>query len=484
MRQGDLVVGQEYAFRTDNGYSGPATAARVRLTEPPSHGRATVDVLDPGPTPTLYSAEPWKQGQTTDLSTQKLLCTWEDWPAHQQRANDELAATRAEHQHRAAERGQERADLTRVDPTRPLPDRYEDTPALILSRHSEYLAALSGAYDERLVYAHATPEDVARVLGDLPIPVARDLVSAVRFGPDEGLPGTVGHVFNEAAHLVDVARTLNDERSPQLGTRYRLVTETHADFVAAVRDDIAAQGGRLTLPYVPALPHWLSDQRRIVAESLGWLRVAVGDTSGNRLHDAACHTISGRPLLLTTNVPLWQVLLERMDRECGVCGGPNVRDVLAFAHFTAAVEVWDARGRTGIEPWQRAALTRLIAASALSRAAAGEPDVTLLARIVEALAPDQPGEEGWDAYALVAGEWWNELGKLVAALSPADREAARCLARDRISVLEETLPQAQRPVVLPASATEDLLRERFQSYARWDEAEFVPRLLFGLPRAR
>ena len=65
-----------------------------------------------------------------------------------------------------------------------------------------------------------------------------------------------------------------------------------------------------------------------------------------------------------------------------------------IAHLHAAADVWDARGRTHVEGWQRTALGNLLPASATDRARVGEPDVTLWHTVAAALAEDRPGALG------------------------------------------------------------------------------------------
>lgn len=179
-------------------------------------------------------------------------------------------------------------------------------------------------------------------------------------------------------------------------------------------------------------------------------------------------------------------MLESPRQLCGRCGGPGVRDLVPLAGFVAAVDVWDARGRERIEQWQQAAFQRLLAATAAARAQSLEPDITLSARIVEALAADAPDESGSVAYALLIGPPWNGHQERFEALPGPQREAARVLVRNRLATLEAVLPAQQRPLPLPKGAEPQVLRERYRQLSeRLDST--VPqldRLLFTLPGAR
>ncbi len=302
----------------------------------------------------------------------------------------------------------------------------------------------------------AADEIAPLVEQDLPAPVARDVLAALhRAGVSAG-PGSVGDVAR-AARFIESCRTAAWK---QIGTASpsplpQLLSERDAAFVTAVCEQVAAAGGEdVVLPPVPALPSWLDDEVLERSAAFGWLRAAIGDTDGVLLHDPGCRVIRSRPLSQVDHVPLWRVLIERPDRLCSVCGGPALRDLVPLAGFVAAVDVWHVRGCGPVERWQQVALQRLVATSAEARARLAEPEVTLAARIVGALAADAPGEEGRAAYSLavpILKDWLVEL-------TPAQREEARVLTRDRLTVLEQQLPADQRAVSLPADADADTVR--------------------------
>lgn len=323
---------------------------------------------------------------------------------------------------------------------------------------------------------------------DLPIPVLRDILAAAP-RRRSGTAGTVASTFVRAAELFEVARITAMDRSGRTGCEIPqpagLLGEADVAFVNAIRDGIAASGGELLLPPVPPLPEWVDEEDRAMALTIGWLRVAVADTSGDLLHSPGCRTVNSRPVLLTDHLPWWLAMLENPRRLCSICGGPGVRDLVALAGFVAAVDVWHDRGRGRIERWQQAAFQRLLAATAAARAHALEPDITLACRIVTALTDNPPGGQGWVAYAVVAATDWNRLREQLDELTPPQQEAARALARDRLTTLEAVLPPAQRPLPLPQAVDISVLGQRYQhlKHLLRDTVPQLDRLLFTLPGA-
>lgn len=483
MRQSDIVVDREYAYQTSDPYDGPPTAARVRVTSIRGHARLTAVVIDPGPSP-AFPREPLKRGATVEISTRSVACSWDEWPAHAAKVAEAKANRAADQDATWSQFEESRADRTRVDPARRLPDHYDDEPEDF--DDPDERAILVKEYLARLRHARATPDEVAPLFANVPVPVARDIVSAVRGqAGDEADPNSVSRVFARTAFLLKQARiAMTSRAAPRLAERSALLTEAHVAFVWALHEQIANEGGELRLPYVPRLPDWLDDEPRQRAAAFGWLRLDIGDTSGDHLHSTSCHTIRSQARSDAEHMPLWEVELEHCGNICTVCGGPNVRDLLAYAHFTAAVDVWTARQRPAIERWQRIALLRLVAASAESRANGGEPDVTLAARIVDALSQQPPDYEGWAAYAIAVAKSRYAIEDRLDELTPPAREAARALVRDRLTVLEEQLPAARRPLPLPATVSEDVLRDRYRQHAGVEDLPQLERLLFGLPRAR
>lgn len=160
-----------------------------------------------------------------------------------------------------------------------------------------------------------------------------------------------------------------------------------------------------------------------------------------------------------------------------------MRDMIALAGFFAASDVWQARQRSHIERWQRAALYRLLSATVAARARMMEPDHTLASRIVAGLSKNPPGREGWAAYAIVAGTRWNGLGELLDSMSPEQLASARALARNRLTELGSLLPGSRRPLPLPLDTSPPVLRDRYSQITKILDGSVpqLDRLLFTLP---
>lgn len=489
MKQADLRVGNEYAFPTYKPYDAAPLAARVRVVSVDGGGKVTVRVMDPGTKPpkNAWSARPVRPDEQRQVATRDITCPWEEWA-------DQAAAIGAEREARVAEKRawhddyeRRRADRLVVDAERALPEEYDEE--LFHDEDAEERTALSRAYIEaRGLGPYATLDKLKPLLVDLPVPVLRDILAADAHRRP-GSPGTVASTFMRAAKLLEVARVafvhLDGRAHGDIPQPGELLGETDIAFVNAVREDIAASGGELLLPPVPALPGWVDEQERAVAPIFGWLRLAVGDTSGELLHSPQCSSVQSRPALLTDHVPWWLVILESPKRLCSRCGGPGVRDLVSMAGFVAAVDVWHTRGGGGVERWQQAAFQRLLSATVAARTQTLEPDITLTWRIVAALTENAPDESGWAAYALVAATDWNRLGKELEKLPPTQQEAARALARDRLTALEAALSPSQRPLPLPQAVDAKVLRQRYKHLRKLlqDAVPQLDRHLFTLPGA-
>jgi hypothetical protein len=490
VKQANLHVGSEYAFPTYKPYDAAPLAARVRVVSVDGGGKVTVRVVDPGTEPprNAWGARPVKRNEQRQVATRDIACPWPEWA-------DRAAATGAEREARVAEQraqhedfARRRADRLVVDAKRALPDEYDEK-YFDAETDAEERAALGKAFIEaRGLGPYATLDELTPLLVDLPVPVLRDIL-AVYVDRGSGGPGTVASTFLRSAELLEVARVASMGRAgsvsgeiPQPG---RLLGEADTAFVTAIREGIAASGGELLLPPVPALPAWVDEDERAVAPTFGWLRLAVGDTGGELLHSPGCASVRSRPILLTDHLPWWLVMIERPRRMCGRCGGPGVRDLVPMAGFVAAVDVWHERGRGRIERWQQTAFQRLLAATAAARAQTLEPDITLAWRIVAALVENAPDESGWAAYAVVAATDWNRLSEELEKLTPPQREAARVLGRDRLTALEAALPSSQQPLPLPRAAAANVLRQRYRHLKELlqDTVPQLDRLLFTLPGA-
>ncbi|MBE1467430.1 hypothetical protein H4W33_006442 [Kibdelosporangium phytohabitans] len=482
VKQADLSVGSEYAFQTYKPYDAAPVAARVRVISIDGRGKVTVKVSDPGAKvpKDRWGARSVKRNERLQVTTRDIICPWEEWADRAASIGSELAARAAAQRSNWSEHERRRADRVVVDANRMLPDEYDEQ-HFYEDTDAEERAVLADEYIRtRGLGSFATADKVRPLLVDLPVPVLRDILAADAY-QRSGAPGTVAAVFTRAARLLETARiTSRDVPLP-----HQLFGEADAAYVNAIRDDVAASGGQLLLPPVPSLPTWVDEEEQAMAPTLGWIRLVIGDTSGQRLHSPGCNTVRSRPAVSAEHAPWWQIMLESPHRLCGVCGGPGARDLLPIAGFVAAVDVWDSRGRDRIERWQQAAFQRLLSATAIARTQVPEPDITLAWRIVSALTENAPAEDGWAAYRLTAATDWNRLEKELEKLTPSQLEAARVLARDRMATLVATLPPSQRPLPLPQSVGVTKLRERY-AHLRELLEETVPqldRLLFTLPGA-
>ena len=490
VKQADLRVGSEYAFPTYKPYDDAPLAARVRVVSVDGRGKVTVQVVDPGTKPpkNAWDARQVKRGEQRQVATRDIVCPWEEWADRAASIGAELQARVMEQRARWDDFERSRADRLVVDPGRPVPEEYDED-FFDSEEDIEERTALGREYIKaRGLGQYATLEELKPLLVDLPVPVLRDILAA-NAHRRSGMPGTVASIFMRSAELLEVARVGSmrlDGRTrgemPQPGS---LLGETDIAFVKAIREDIAASGGELLLPPVPELPSWVNEDERALAPIFGWIRLAVGDTTGELLHSPGCSAVRSRSVLRTEHVPWWQVMLESPRQLCGRCGGPAVRDLVAMAGFVAAVDVWNARGAGRLERWQQAAFQRLLSATAAARAQALEPDITAAWRIVAALTENAPDARGWDAYELVAATRWNRLGEEFDKLTPPQQEAARALARDRLTTLANALPASQRLLPLPQAVGVDVLRQRYIQLKKLlqNTVPQLDRLLFTLPDA-
>jgi hypothetical protein len=494
VRAADITVGVEYAHEIRTYSSDDPQAARVRVLTRPASGQVRVLVLDVPSTRSRDGSE-LTVGKETDVSTRALVNTWADWEA----AAPARAEARRAREEQRRQWEAEMADATLIRPDRNLTPSYdssgiyrwhdirilaEDEPELIV----EYRSALQlGPYADDTWLRDVTLE----LFDGLPKMLRRDLLAATaaRRGHRELPACTVGAVLRRAAALLEdayyAARSAGATRAGrepggrELGARVdEAVTPAAAAFLQNLAHEAAASGGELRLPATPRLsPHLDPDGHA----PLGWLRVAVAETSGSKLHTPGCRQVNAQSLIDADTMPLWQLLLRDRSDICGVCGGPRLTHLVELAHFAAAVDVWDARGRTGLEPWQRRAAGHLIGATTSERMGAGEPDIPAAARVVDALADGAPGANGWDAYYLVRSHG-RQARERVQEMTDPQRAAASQLAVDRLNAATAALPTPLRRIPLTASATSAQLAERFDLLATVvTERDALDLLLFTLP---
>lgn len=450
-----------------------------------------MQVLDPGPPPAYnVGARRLRRNGKLQVSTRSITCPWQEWVQRAAELKAEREANAAEIQSMDEDLARRRADRIAVEASRRLPEAYDEDRFDAAFDQNEDVAqreALTKAYIRaRRLGQYASARAIEPLLLDLPVPVLRDILAADQYGIP-GAAGTVAATFVRAAELLEMARIGMLEQSSGYDTRSpgKVITETDASFVRAVLARVAADGGRLLLPSVPQLPEWVEQGRREIASMFGWLRVTVADSSGVKLHAAGCRSVHTVPVLECAHLPWWSVLLKDDHVICARCEGPGLRDLVAFAGFAAAADVWKARGCNRIENWQQQALQRLIVTTAAARAQIPEPDITLTYSAVSALAANPPGAEGWAAYALGTAAPGHRLARTAQDLPPAMRKAALAVLHERIGILESVLAEPRPfPHLEPHAGVEEL-RERYTQLKEFlgGRVPQLDRLMFTPPRA-
>jgi hypothetical protein len=399
-------------------------------------------------------------------------------------AKDQKAVSRKERKAR-----QEAAELAAPDPGRSLPGQYEDDPRQrggpqpeLPYRDQDPSTPTRLTVDFRAAIGPGpsfSQQEVIAFFAGLPPLLRRDLLAAVRLlgpaVPAASRPGqgSVAVVLRRTALLLEKASRASENPYPLFPNPGKVLTRVDADFLAALAAEAASCGGQVLTSPVPQLPDWVADADLLSA--FGWLRLAFAPNSGPKWHRPGCDTTSETHLATHDHQPWWRVNIASSGRLCPVCGGPGIKHLAEVTHLVAAADVWDARGRDHIEPWQRMSAARLQAATMLDRAAAAEPDITLAARVVAALVADPVGQEGLDAYGTIHGD----LVEPGADTSPAlDAANAGALAVRRLNTVSQLLPPGQRPDALPEAASQSDLAERLDSLCAAVDLPRLDRLLF------
>lgn len=487
VRQADLVIGNDYARSSS---AGVRYAARVTVVVPPRAGKVTVKVVDPGPRRSGWGTPEFRKGQKVQVTTASIICPWEEHSALVEAEDRKQAEAAAEFERRE----EERLAAERPDPDRRVERDYEPEYEWDPLNDREGAVELAAVLSPFLsAFRSVSPAEAVELLGDLPVKVRRDIVAALGdatlqfYGESRVTSAAVRDVFSRSASMirrVGIPRgSGRDLESPDV-----LLRAYDAEFFSAITDVAVAQGQVFRPPFVPALPAWLDDELSVPSRSmlaaLGWVRVAIADTGGRKLHRLGCSVTrsgnSDRNLRTVETMAWWEVALAPSNSRCGVCGGPAVLHGIEFAHFVAAADAWEARGRETVEAWQVAAVGRLIAATTRTRMREGHFDVTLSSRVWDALSAEAPGHEGWDAYHLVNQMWWATKG-----LSAEQLEHARVLAVRRLNQLLAVLPETQRLIELPAGAGQETVVERYRalSKAHGERIAELDRALFSLKDA-
>jgi hypothetical protein len=492
VKQADLVVGRDYAFSTF-GRSDVRYAARVTVLTAPASGKVDVRVVDPGRMPPWQERVSLAKGKKAQIATAMILCPWDEYGARADAQVRDEAEAKAERERRR----EARLAAESPNPDRPVEDKYEpDLHRWDPLREDDGAAVLAKAMGTSVLHLHRpiAPAEAVDLLGDLPPMVRRDLVAALAdapprrpYGETRPATGSVRDVFGRAASLVTEVVSSRGS-GHDLPSPDALFRPYDAEFLRAIVDFARGQGQDFTLPFVPRLPAWatasLEGEWAQTLTVLGWVRVALAGTEGRKLHCLGCSRTRSRDLdadLRTVRtMPWWELALTPSGSECSVCGGPALLHGTELAHFVAAADVWEIRGRDGIEPWQIAAVGRLLAATTSTRMRQGQFDATLSARVWDALSVDAPGVEGWSAYYLLIG-----MSFKTKDLSSEEVDAARILAVRRLNQFLAVLPKSHRLPDLPPGADLSLVAERYRMLNAAHEEQVIelPRALFSLEGA-
>lgn len=486
MRQSDVQIGVEYAVADRYG----DRVARVRPTAAPKGGQVEADVLEMPEGSRVEGVTLSGGSDRCVVSTRHIFGTWDEWLV-------EAGRRKAEAERRVAERRRYEAslkDLTTVDSARLVPSEYSIEPWFGEDvRWDNTSRAATQRLGEAASVGWRGSSQVERVLEaaalfkDLPAPLCRDLIAAMEDREswhvgvrDAEREASVRVVLARAARILDSLRRVTEGVVSPDG----FLVDRDVAFVRAVVADVESRGGRLPLPLVPPLPKfpahtWRSgDGSEAACALLGWVRVGIAATGGQKMHAVDCQHVSrSESGQKPESRPWWQVRMAPSRGFCGTCGGPKVAAPLEVAHFVAASDVWAARGRGAVEPWQRVALVRLTNATAEEAVRLGEgiPSVDVL--VAQALAKDLPGEEGSDGYEVVTSFIYGVTGQ---GLRHLDEPRAVALARERLEVARRALPDSSGLSELPLVPTVQQLRDRRHDLERQVLDGCLDKYLFGL----
>ena len=464
-----MVVGGQYAIE-DRGLGWRPDAHRVTVVKVGPGAAVKVKVIDRA---IGGDGRRWRRGRLVEVTARDLACTWEAWQERLAAREAEAAATKE----RWREWEEDRARAVEPDPARSVPDRYDGE---FLAEHEPYGQQLEAAVRAG---GHSWRRVLPAALDLLPEAVQRDVVAAATADPDT-FASAAAPVSRRAADVFASAAACAVLPMVSLPPERALADYDEA-FVDACLASVRGGGGDLDLPFVPRLRH--DDPvggLRVVRPPLGWLRVAYGPTGGDKLHAPHCSRIRADETSPPT-MPMWRTAAGEV---CGSCGGPGIRPTPAWVAFRAASDAWVIRDRAVIEEWQVRALLHLVADAAVTRAREGEPDRPRDARILDALAEDMPGPEGWAAYRLV---------HRFSRERPAgvERHAAARLAFRRLRQLADVLPEPARPPVpfpldnaaadgnVPGdpAAVDRALQQWHDDLDHAAEVDGLDLVLFGLP---
>lgn len=408
MKTADICIGVTYAVKDQ--WSNAFPAEPVELL---GKGIVRLRVLESHDGPSA--------GQLLEMHVRAVISPWEDWLTTKAEMDAARNARNAQWQYEDV-----------LDCRRPLPASYQPLSGM---RNDAFVERMAETAPLR-PYEKST---ILKLLQLTPGAVSRDVLAAYLDATPEHAPTSAANAahprVNEVfTRTVEVLRCGLDHRTVDLEQLNALDVDA---FVTACKEGVAADGGCLHLPSTPNLGHSATSD---TTPTTGWMRIAYGETSGLRMHDPTCPSLR-RPsaieaMLEAPSVPRWHLTFA--DRECGRCGGPGLAPTPRLVAFIAAADVWQARQDTP-EPWQVRALLYLIAEAAEQRAAQGEPDVTLLARIADTCSALGPPPNGF-AFAAV-----NPFSRYAA--DESDRLESLVDLNRRLHAINELLPDNLRPDV-------------------------------------
>lgn len=484
MKQADLVVGNDYALDTTYARTSTPYAARVTVVDAPARGRVDVEVRELGDKPSWMSRSPYRKGQTLQVRTAEIVCPWDEHTARM----EARALAEAEVERREAEEREAR----RPDPSRTVASEYEPRYSWDPLDDEEGPSRLANMLNASLrPYQAVSSAAAVALLGDLPPDARRDLIAALprqqeQLGAQQSDATAVGAVFRRAAQLAERSLETWTTRT-HFPTPDALFRPYDAEFLFSIAEFATSRGQEFRLPFVPRLPGWVTADphgptSRMLA-ALGWVRVALADTDGRKLHRLGCpstHSGSRLPALREVEtLSWWELALNPPSKHCGRCGGPGTMHGAELAHFLAAADVWEATGRARVESWQIAAVGRLLAATS-TRMREGEFDVSLSGRVWDALSDGTPGEEGWSGYYVANG-----LSFKTESLTPEEQSDAVALVVRRLNQLLDVVPGSEDLTTLPGDADATLVAAVYRKvrsrYA--DRVTELDRVLFSLPDA-
>jgi hypothetical protein len=274
-----------------------------------------------------------------------------------------------------------------------------------------------------------SPDGLLRWTVGLPMAVVRDVAAAATRKGIASPPGSVGAVLSRSGALLAALLARHDNLVDPFPT------VTAADSAFADAHTPSAKSA----PWSPRLPDAVYDPWARVLGGCppGWLRAGMRAPDGS-LHRPECDLT---PTTYRT-APLWRALLSG-PRPCR-CGGGGLIPHPSLLAFTAASDIWQARGTGGLtgqarlgERWQAEAYADAFAFAASEQARTGQPDQDDPLAHLLALPALADGDRltPWAPELFAASSAWRRLpdadkAAVIAAVAARFTEAGRVLEVD------------------------------------------------------